>query len=191
MPYARQRRTEKCRCCATKEGVWNQRLKIQTHGCAVCHSVLSENSWNPKTIGSHLSHFRDLVCPRCTMRGYAPHRYESYQCTSCLETFGFRQFLHYNLSLRKAKREVDPDLVCTNCRPKLRCSRCGEGYEDAYWPRYQRLHHLRLQTKLVCKPCRAQGFHAKDVVSYTCQSCKGKFGSRKFSRALLSKFLEE
>ena len=95
--------------------------------------------------------------------------------------------LTFQLFTAKAKREVDPDLVCTNCRPKLRCSRCGEGYEDAYWPRAQKLQHLRLQTKLVCKPCRAQGFHARDVVSYICQSCKGKFGSRKSSRASLAK----
>ena len=185
MAHGCERHSGKCRCCATKEGVWKQSLGIKTHGCAVCHNVLSEKSWKPKTISNHRRNHSDLVCPRCTMRGYAPHRYESFQCTSCLETFGFRQFLHSDFPLKKVEQEVDPYLVCTSCRPQLRCSRCGESYEDAYWPRKQRLQHLRLHTKLVCKPCRAQGFHARDVVSYTCQCCKGKFGSRKFSRASL------
>ena len=187
MAYAHQLGSEKCRCCAAKKDVWKQYLRIQTHGCAACLNVLSERRWKPKTIENHRRKCRDLVCPRCTLRGYTPDRYESFQCTLCLEMFGFHQFLHSDFSKQRVKREMHPDYVCTNCRPKLRCSKCGEGYDDSYWPKHQRKEHLRLQTRLVCKPCRSQGFHAKDIVSYTCHSCKGKFGSRKFSRASLAK----
>ena len=196
MAHALRRRSSNCKRCAPNEAIWKQRLKDKTHGCAVCHNMSREESWHPNTVASHHATCRDLVCPRCSLRGYAPYRYDSYQCTVCLESFGFGQFLQDEGDFRhfvphilqRGKRVQNPDLVCKQCRSVLRCSRCGEGYEDAYWTSDQRYHHRRHQTKLVCKPCRTQGFHPRDVVSYTCQSCQGKFGSRKFSTYQITKF---
>ena len=94
------------------------------------------------------------------------------------------------------------DLVCRQCFVRgyapykydsfqLQCSRCGEGYEDAYWTGKERMCHRRQETKLVCKPCRSLGFHPRNIVSYTCKSCKGKFGSRKFSNYQIANFIQD
>ena len=37
----------------------------------------------------------------------------------------------------------------------------------------------------MCKACRAQGFHPKDLETYTCQTCACRFGAHRFNRDLL------
>ena len=199
MHHTRRRCSKACKCCSQKEAIWKQCLEADTHGCAVCLNVLTEDNWHATSIRDHKANCRDLVCPQCSVRGYAPYRYDSFQCTICLERFGSGQFLPDKVDLRHSVRHVLPrgkrarnaDLVCKQCRPVMKCSRCGEGYEDAYWTEYERMCHRRQQTKLVCKPCRSQGFHPRNVVSYTCKSCKGKFGSRKFSSYQIANFIQD
>ena len=183
--HVRQCSSEKCKCCVTQEYAWRQELSIGKHGCSVCKNLVDAKCWKRDTLQRHRSDERDLVCPECAERGYAPSRYQSYQCAECLDEFGFRQFL--NDLLQSAKRQKNTHLVCRRCSfPKLRCSRCEVGYEDAYWTKNERQNHRgKKKVKLVCKPCRAQGFHPRDIVAYTCQRCKSKFESLKFNQSLL------
>ena len=173
-----------CKCCVAQENSWKQSLSIGRHGCSVCRNLFDAKCWKRDTIKRHRTSKRDLVCPRCSKRGYAPNKYQRYQCAECLDEFGFRQFLKH--TLQNAKRQKKTRMVCRQCRlSKLRCSKCHVGYEDAYWTKTERMNHRSHKTKLVCKPCRAQGFHPRDIVSYTCLKCKGKFGGRKFNVFML------
>ena len=173
-----------CKCCVGQENSWKQSLTIGKHGCSVCRHLFDASSWKPDTIKRHRSSSRDLVCGRCSKRGYAPNRYQRYQCAECLDEFGFRQFPKH--ALQNAKRQKGTRMVCKQCRQSdLRCSKCKIRYEDAYWTKTERMNHRSHKTKLVCKPCRAQGFHPRDIVSYTCLKCKGKFGGHKFNVLML------
>ena len=40
----------------------------------------------------------------------------------------------------------------------------------------------------MCKACRAQGFHPRDLETYTCQTCACRFGAQKFDRDLLHNY---
>ena len=71
---------------------------------------------------------------------------------------------------------------------QLRCSKCKAACEDACWTQKQRENHRRRQTKLVCKACRAQGFHPRNLEAFTCQTCKGNFGSKRFNKVLLNNY---
>ena len=58
-----------------------------------------------------------------------------------------------------------------------------------YWPKVQRKNHFSSQrTKLVCKACRAQGFHPADLETYTCQTCACEFGGHNFDQDLLGDY---
>ena len=61
-------------------------------------------------------------------------------------------------------------------------------YEDEkYWSKSERDSHFAGQrTMLVCKPCRAQGFHPDDLETYKCQKCAGEFGKCKFHYKVLN-----
>ena len=68
----------------------------------------------------------------------------------------------------------------------LRCGNCMTAYELKYWSKSERDHRSSSQRKkLVCKACRAQGFHPGDLETYTCQTCACKFGAHKFNQNLL------
>ena len=78
-----------CKCCVGQENSWKQSLTIGKHGCSVCRHLFDASSWKPDTIKRHRSSSRDLVCARCSKRGYAPNKYQRYQCVECLDEFGF------------------------------------------------------------------------------------------------------
>ena len=187
MDDVRQQLSKLCKCCVTQVEVWKQKLKVKKHGCAVCHNVFDENCWTAGAISSHRSRRRDLVCPPCAARGYAPHKYASYHCTSCREKFGCNRFSKYmkekarkktKTHLFRKKDETDP----------IRCSKCNVAYDDACWTRNELLNYRSGKTKIVCKACRAKGFRPHNLEAYPCQECKGNFGTRRFNNAQLVRF---
>ena len=85
--------------------------------------------------------------------------------------------------------EQEKSSASTQCaNPPLQCSRCMLAYEDAYWTSNERYICRTRRKTLVCKTCRAQGFHPRNLTGYTCQKCEGTFGTRRFKKAMLMKF---
>ena len=127
------------------------------HGCAACKEVIEARAWNKKMIKNHHYLNRDLVCPRCVARGYAPGKYDEHQCDECLEKFGSLKF--DRKSKYNKKRNAKYRLVCKACQTKirstLRCSSCMGAYELTYWSKSERRNHKSPKhTNLVCKACR-------------------------------------
>ena len=180
-----------CRRCIGSSAVWKQCLSPDTHGCSACKEVIEASAWNERKIKAHLYFNRDLVCPSCAKRGYAPSKYDEHQCDECLEKFGS---LKFDLKSKKnKKRNATCLLVCKACltkiRPTTRCSSCMMPYELKYWSTSERKRHFSSQhTKLVCKACRAEGFTPRNLNAYTCQACAYKFGANRFDKERLKRF---
>ena len=86
-------KTAECkRCIARSNGIWKACLTPNGHECAACKEVIEAGAWNKKMIRNHHYLNRDLVCPRCVARGYAPGKYDEHQCEECLEKFGSLKF---------------------------------------------------------------------------------------------------
>ena len=173
-----------CKRCVERDDVWKQSLTPNGHGCSACKNVFDASSWNAQMVKNHRHWDRDLVCPGCAERGYAPGKYDEHQCEECFEKFGSLKFDKH--VLHNAKRQEKSRLVCQDCQTKLRCGKCKTAYELKYWSKSERDHHASSQgTTLVCKACRAQGFHPYDLETYTCQKCACRFGAHRFNRDLL------
>ena len=176
-----------CRCCIERNDVWEQCLTPNGHGCSACKKVFDASAWNARMIKAHLYFNRDLVCPGCAERGYAPGKYDEHQCEECFEKFGSLKFDRKNKY--NTKRVKKYRLVCQECLTRLRCSSCKTKYELKYWSKFELKNHSScLQTKLVCKACRAQGFTPWNLEAYTCQTCSCKFGVNKFDKYALQNF---
>ena len=65
-----------CKLCIERKDVWEQCLTINGHGCSACKKVFEANTWNAKMVQNHRHFDRDLVCPDCAERGYAPGKYD-------------------------------------------------------------------------------------------------------------------
>ena len=166
-----------CRDCLTK-------LR-----CGKCRGACDASSWNVKNEKTHRKFSRTLVCPSCAERGYAPGKYDEHQCEECLEKFGGLKFKGQLLGA--VKRQFKCRLVCRDCQAKAkhRCSKCHTAYNLKYWAKEDRSKRLSCRRpKLVCKACREQGFHSRDLQTYKCQMCACKFGARKFNQNQLHHF---
>ena len=126
---------------------------------------------------THKSIGRDLLCSSCIERGYTVGKYEKYQCAECLEHFGHRKF--HPIQSRKLKEGAD--FICNTCKTKARCSKCLKLFGRECWATRELREHLYRGRKLVCGECRAQGFRPGNLIAYTCRTCEGTFGWRKFS----------
>ena len=172
-----------CKRCVERDD-WNHSLTPNSHGCSACKKVFDAGAWSAQIIRHHRHSNRDLVCPGCAERGIAPGKYDEHQCEECLERLGrlaFDKYVLYN-----AKRQEKSRLVCLNCQTKLRCGKCKTAYELKYWSKSERDHHASSQgTTLVCKACRALGFHPCDLETYTCQTCACSYGARRFQKIQL------
>ena len=166
-----------CKRGAERDTAWKNCLTSNGHGCSACKNELDASSWSQEKVRDHRKLGRDLVCPRCSERGYAPVQYDDHQCEECLEKFGPLKFdMRKNAGPLKFERR----------KPKLPCSKCKT---LLYWHRYQRKNHLGpRKTKLVCKACRAQGFHPDDLKTYKCQTCACEFGAHKINKNQLHHF---
>ena len=71
---------------------------------------------------------------------------------------------------------------------QLRCSRCKISFEDANCTQKTEGIHATRRLTFVCEACRDQGFHSRNLSVYTCQTCKGNFGSRRFKEGLLKRY---
>ena len=111
-----------CKRCVERDDVWKQRLTPNGHGCSACKNVFDASSWNAQMIKHHRHSDRDLVCPGCAERGYAPGKYDEHQCEECLEKFGSLKFDKH--VLQNAERQEKSRLVCQDCHTKLRCGKC-------------------------------------------------------------------
>ena len=176
-----------CRRCVERDD-WKQSLVPNGHGCSACKKVFAASSWDEQMIRKHRHSDRDLVCPDCTERGYAPGNYEEHRCTECGVNFGHRNFnkeVLYNCKRRGGKSSI----VCTDCQTKLQCGKCKIAYELKYWTTDERKHHNGPRAiALVCKTCRALGFNPRDLASYTCQTCQCNLGAQKFEQRLLDNY---
>ena len=93
------------------------------------------------------------------------------------------------LPKQKTKQQKKTRSVGKRWQPhQLRCSKCKVACEDACWTQSQRRLHRERHTKLVCKACRAQGFHPRNLEAYTCQTCKGNLGTSRFNQVLLKNY---
>ena len=90
---------------------------------------------------------------------------------------------------RKTKQQKQTRMTGKRCQDRrLRCSKCEMAYEDACWTRTQRQNHRASHTKLVCKACRAQGFHPRNLEAYTCQTCNSNLGTTRFKKVMLKNY---
>ena len=157
------------------------------HGCSACHDVFQEMTWPRRLLREHYAKGHDLVCPQCTTRGYEPFKYSSYKCSCCCEEFGCNNFSKYMVN--KVKKKLKVRLVCRSCQANsLRCSKCHVAYDSSHWTAHERSANKTGSTNIVCKGCRAQGFRPHNVEAYSCQVCKGNFGSLKFDTVQLMHF---
>ena len=176
-----------CRCCIERNDVWEQCLTPNGHGCSACKKVFDASAWNARMIRNHRTLNRDLVCPGCAERGYAPGKYDEHQCEECFEMFGSLKFDRKNKYNKKRSEKCR--LVCKACLTKIRCSSCKTAYEPKYWSKIERQNHFSSHhTKLVCKACRLQGFTPRNLIAYTCQLCAFKFGANRFDKIKLKNF---
>ena len=79
-------------------------------------------------------------------------------------------------------------MVCEDCRKKIRCDKCHTAFDKKYWTKSECGNNMNKQTKVVREACRAEGFHAFDLQAYTCQTCSGIFGSKKYNRVMLKNY---
>ena len=68
---------------------------------------------------------------------------------------------------------------------KLRCAACQDAFDAKEWSHQERNNHRTHSAALVCKACRARGYHPQDVRTYTCNNCSGKFGGKHFDAQCL------
>ena len=116
-----------CKRCIERNDVWEQCLTPNGHGCSACKKVFDASAWNARMIRNHRDLNRDLVCPGCAERGYAPGKYDEHQCEECFEKFGSLKFDKH--ALHDATRRKKSRLVCHACQTKLRCGTCKTAYE--------------------------------------------------------------
>ena len=81
-----------CKLCAGRDTAWKNCLNSNSHGCSACKNVFDASSWNAEMVRNHRRFDRDLVCPACAERGYAPGKYDERQCEECFEKFGSLKF---------------------------------------------------------------------------------------------------
>ena len=109
---------------------------------------------------------------------------------------------------KQARQQQGIFLICKRCQSKRKtkqqkqtrsdsnrrllhhhqCRRCKIYFEDAKFPQKPAGAHSRKRVACVCEACRDQGFHCRNLSAYTCQTCKGNFGSRRFKEGLLKRY---
>ena len=119
-----------CKRCVERDDIWKQSLTPNGHGCSACKNVFDASCWNAMRVKHHRHCDRDLVCPGCAERGYAPGKYDEHQCEECFEKFGSLKFDKYVLKNTKTRKNR---LVCKECQTKLRCGKCKTTYEMKCW----------------------------------------------------------
>lgn len=163
-----------CKRCSERDESWTRRIRPEEHGCSACKAIFNARFWDRQIIYNHRSYNRDLVCSNCTDRGYAPGMYETYKCDDCLQSWGSLMFDRN--TKKQSKRLKKTKLICNQCDGQLRCDRCLKRFDIKLWSKNAR----RGNHQLVCDACRAMGFHAGDLQSYSCDICKKELGGKKF-----------
>ena len=175
----RARLREQCRRCVERDEMWTRWLLSNDHGCSACKITFDAGSWSKDLIMNHRRFDRDLVCPGCAERGYAPFKYKEHKCTKCLETFGIGCF---ECQDRMNSERQLTDLVCKDCITNLRCAKCKKKYVVKYWSKPELKQHKADTTyRLVCKTCRELGYHPNDLTTSTCMRCTSSFGAHRFN----------
>ena len=116
-----------------------------------------------------------------------PGHYDNLRCEECMQQFGPHNFDKNDT--QNMKRQSSR-LICKACKEILRCAVCQKGYEHDEWSRTERANHRASahNTALVCRSCRDEGFHAKDISKYKCHSCKRDYGCKKFDKLSVKNF---
>ena len=179
------RRSTTCKRCVQFEDVWKQSLTSNSHGCGACKNMIDASCWSSSLTRAHQPKNRDLVCSECRQRGYLTGKYTDYQCEDCGEMFGCKKFKKH--VLQNAQRQKTSRRSCIDCMQKLRCCSCKVAYNRESWTRTERNNHKAQGTKLVCKSCRAAGFHPCNVTAFKCQTCECLLGSRKSDFKMLKR----
>ena len=138
----------------------------------------------------HKQHKRDLLCTDCVSNGFSPGHYKEYQCTQCRDSFGSLKFDAQ--TLKHFTNKKTSNLVCEDCKSKLKCGACNIAFDKNYWTAAERKHASRPErqqsTALVCKPCRQNGYTPDDVKTYSCQACGKQCGWKHFDESLIHHF---
>ena len=160
--------------------------------CSKCQTAIEMKVWSKSARNRYFDGQRTMfVCKSCRAQGFHPDDLKTYKCQTCAGEFGGHKFHHKVLKVYQYKKTEK--LQCIQCtaaeKRVLQCSKCKTAYELTYWSRSARQNHSSSQkTNLVCKACRAKGFHPGDLETYRCQTCAFKFGAHKFKSNQLYKF---
>ena len=71
---------------------------------------------------------------------------------------------------------------------QLSCDRCKKAFDRQNWTRSEWNNKKYHKTRLVCRACRAEGYHAHDLRTYPCHACAGHFGAKKFNHNMVKNF---
>ena len=170
--------------------------------CSKCKMAYEDACWTRIQRQNHRACQTKLVCSACQVQGFHPRNLQAYTCQTCNKNLGARRF--DRVLLNSFKQRPGVRLECMQCvahdsrkkssastqcaNPPLQCSKCMLAYEDSYWTANERYVCRTRQKALVCKTCRAQGYHPRNLTGYTCQKCQDTFGTRRFKKAMLMKF---
>ena len=158
--------------------------------CSKRKTAYETKYWSKSERNSNFEGKRTMLACKPS-QGFHPDDLKIYKCqTSAAEFKG--HLLQYKVlnNYKYIQREKLRCIQCTAAKRRvLKCSKCKTEYELTYWSRSARRNHSSpKRTYLVCKACRAQGFHPHDLETYTCQTCACKFGARRFNRHQLRHF---
>ena len=131
--------------------------------CDICQ-VSKERKWFPKS--QLTNRWGRNQCTRCNRCHF---------CTRCGEEKAAEEFAPTDMTC----------LQCVNSKRLYKCAVCNEDREERSFPA-SNLDHTKESgstQKLVCLPCREQGFDPRDTTPYRCTLCgplRGPQGHRHF-----------
>ena len=160
--------------------------------CTACR----EQGFHPHDLETYqceecLKKFGGLKFPGNVLAGVKKRKKPRLECRDCQSRYSTAnevrqtQVLKANTAHREETKEAPLDVP--RLSDELRCRKCNTAHELRYWSGTERQISTQ-RTKLVCKACRAQGFHPGDLETYTCETCACDFGALKFKPIHLQYF---
>ena len=158
--------------------------------CDRCQQVYQKKYWTRQERYRRKVRGTRLVCHACRAEGFHPRDLETYACQRCKRSLGPKKYDRYLLAKYKkyARAGKVSALVCKDCPLPISCDRCKKAFDREYWTRAERNNKRFLHTILVCRACRAKGYHPQDLRTYPCHACTGYFGAKKYNRIMLKNY---
>ena len=158
--------------------------------CDRCQKVHRKKDWTRQQLYRRKVRQTQLVCHACRAEGFHPRDLKTYTCQRCSRSFGAKKFNLYMLAKYKkyARAGKVSNLICKECPLQLSCDRCKKAFDRQNWTRSEWNNKKYHKTRLVCRACRAEGYHAHDLRTYPCHACAGHFGAKKFNHNMVKNF---